>query len=524
MAVISTKSTGVASTGREFLRRDLWVLLAVAALVMAAGWGIRGSFGHSRGAMMPGAMLGLSLAVCSRRADWWGRAAIIGLLSAIGWGFGGASSYGMLIGYSLKPDWSTSAYGYASLFLVGALYGGIGGACLALALTARRSFLESAVGPLVLTFCLWLLLEWLGVQRWSLELFAKDPSKPEVTQWLYDTLWICAVSSLVLAGILWPLVPRWRQPLQLIMVIAIGWFVGMAVLIGLLGLRINPSRADSWAGCVGVMVAFIGYLAWHRNRAGILLCAYGLISGGLGFVIGEFVQALGRGRWGVIGSYPVLQEFGYWTLMEQIFGACMGLGMGLAVWRLVRGQLKPAEEDIASANFNTFAVFSLLGLIPVFNLITNVAAWRKEGLVPELVLGLPAGWILTGVGMVWLVLLWESLRLYRRGELDVVPGTTLGKARSLALAMSALVMVLYALLPAKGLPTSLCFVAALSVAAWLLLRVPREPVGLVEGETHGPESEVWRLTWRHGLFWLAAPIAICLFAYATTLLNIPGKN
>ncbi|MFN9913302.1 MAG: hypothetical protein ACK53L_12000, partial [Pirellulaceae bacterium] len=108
--------------------------------------------------------------------------------------------------------------------------------------------------------------------------------------------------------------------------------------------------------------------------------------------------------------------------------------------------------------------------------------------------------------------------------LDVVPGTTVGKARALALVMSALVMVLYALLPAKGLPTSLCFVAALSVSAWLLLRVPREPVGSVEGETHGPESEVWRLSWRHGLFWLAGPVAICLFAYATTLLNIPGKN
>ena len=45
-------------------------LLVGVTMIMAAGWGIRGAFGHSRGAMMPGAMLGLSLAACSLRADW----------------------------------------------------------------------------------------------------------------------------------------------------------------------------------------------------------------------------------------------------------------------------------------------------------------------------------------------------------------------------------------------------------------------------------------------------------------------
>ncbi|MEZ6074506.1 MAG: hypothetical protein R3C56_02180 [Pirellulaceae bacterium] len=30
-----------------------------------------------------------------------------------------------------------------------------------------------------------------------------------------------------------------------------------AVLIGLLGLRINPGRSDAWAGCLGVRLALI---------------------------------------------------------------------------------------------------------------------------------------------------------------------------------------------------------------------------------------------------------------------------
>ena len=53
-------------------------LLVAVPLIMAAGWGIRGSFGHSRGAAMPGGMLGLCLAVMSMRADWWKRGAILG--------------------------------------------------------------------------------------------------------------------------------------------------------------------------------------------------------------------------------------------------------------------------------------------------------------------------------------------------------------------------------------------------------------------------------------------------------------
>ena len=499
--------------------RQLGLLLVVCTLVMASGWGIRGSFGHSRGAMMPGAMLGLSLAICSRRSDWWQRAAILGLLCAIGWGFGGTSSYGRLIHYSMQADWTTSLYGYGSLFLVGALYGGIGAACLALALTARRSFLEASLGPLFLTYSLWLLLEWLGVKRWSLELFAKDPTQPDVTAWLYDTLWLCAVSNLALCLALWPWVLRWRKPLQLMMLLSAGWLAAMAILIGLLGLRINPSRSDAWAGCVGIMIAFLGYFLAQRNRAAVLLCSYGLISGGLGFALGQFVQALGRTRWGPIGEYPVLQEFGYWTIMEQIFGGAMGLGIGLALWRLIQGRLEPAEEDVPPGDLNSFAMFSLFGLLPIFNLMTNVDAWRKSGTIPEQALGVPVGWILLGVGLVWLLMVLESLRLYRRGQLDSVPASVCGKARALALGICAMVWILYALLPSKGLPTSLLFIVSLSVGAWLILRVPSQASDWSATSWQSPQSIAWRLTGGHLCLWLLAPFVLGLLAYATSHLQ-----
>lgn len=495
---------------------QLGLLLIVCTLVMASGWGIRGSFGHSRGAMMPGAMLGLSLAICSRRSDWWQRAAILGLLCAIGWGFGGTSSYGRLIHYSMQADWTTSLYGYGSLFIVGALYSGIGAACLALALTARRSFLEASLGPLFLTYSLWLLLEWLGAKRWSLELFAKDPSQPDATAWLYDTLWLCAVSNLTLCLALWPWVVSWRKPLQLMMLLSATWLAAMTILIGLLGLRINPSRSDAWAGCVGIMVAFLGYFFVQRNRAAVLLCSYGLLSGGLGFALGQFVQALGRKRWGPIGEYPVLQEFGYWTIMEQIFGGAMGLGIGLALWRLIQGRLEPAQEDVPPGDLNSFAVFSLFGLLPIFNLMTNLDAWRKSGMIPEQALGIPIGWILLGVGLVWLLIVLESLRLHRRGQLDLVPASDCGKARASALGICAMVWILYALLPSKGLPTSLLFIVSLSVGALLILRVPSQASAWSATSWQSAQSIAWRLTWGHLCLWLLAPLVLCLLAYATS--------
>ena len=324
-------------------------LIIAVTLIMAAGWGIRGAFGHSRGAAMPGAMLGLSLAVVSMRADWWRRGAILGFLGAIGWAFAGTASYGLLVGYSQGGSWLNSAYGYAGLFIVGGLYGGIGGALLALGFTAPRSLLDKFLWPMIGIYCAWLLLEWFGLNAWSLNLYAKDPVRPFETIWLYDTLWLDAAASLLLSLILWGLVPRWREATGLTALLSIAWFAGMAVLIWAIGLRMNPSRGDAWAGCVGMLFAFL-YWYWSRNnRVATMLILYGTLAGGFGFVLGEFVQALGKAKWGPIGQFPVLQEFGYWTIMEQTLGGAMGFGISVAILRLIRGQLAAPVEDCPSS-------------------------------------------------------------------------------------------------------------------------------------------------------------------------------
>ena len=340
---------------------------------------------------MPGAMLGLSLAACAMRADWWRRGAIIGFLCSIGWGFGGASSYGLLIGYSQGGTLLNSAYGYTGLFIVGALYSGIGGALLALgidgtSITARslpladdRDLCQLAADGLDRVER----MECHGVE--SGVFMAKDRRLTPSIRFGCTTRCGCtSLSSLILGIILWVCVPRWREATSLVVLLSAAWFLSMFLLIRVLGLRINPSRGDAWAGCLGIVLAFLGWYALRRNRAAVMLILYGLLAGGLGFAGGEFIQALGRAKWGPIGWYPVLQEFGYWTVMEQTFGGVMGFGIALAVLRLKHGQLEVPKEDSPGSWFNEFSVFILMGVLFAFNFRTNFFSfWIKSEQVPE---------------------------------------------------------------------------------------------------------------------------------------------
>ena len=499
-------------------------LLVAVPLIMPAGWGIRGSFGHSRGAAMPGAMLGLCHAVLSMRADWWKRGAILGFLGAIGWGFAGTASYGLLIGYSQGGSWLNSAYGYSGLFIVGGLYCGMGGALLAMGLTASRSLLYQFLWPLILTYCTWLLLDGMGLKAWSLEIFAKVPERPLETRWLYDTLWLDAVATLLLSTLLWIFVPPWRPATALIALLSIAWLGGMFLLIGAMGLRMNPSRGDAWAGCVGMQLAFLFWYWTRSNLAAVMLIFYGTLAGGFGFVIGEFIQAIGKAKWGPIGQFPALQEFGYWTIMEQTLGGLMGIGIALAAIRLIQGRLAAPIEDSHSNWFNSFAVFVLLGVLFAFNFRTNYASWIKAGQVGNETLRLPTGMVLSGVVMAILGILAFAIYRQRQGDLDLAPKTTLGKLQLLTLLFIWMVMAIYMLLPRIGLPTSLMFFAELTLGTMILLFVRNRPVTLDLDAERTADSGHWKIGWGHFALWTLVPIVIAGLAWTTICLDIPVKQ
>jgi hypothetical protein len=427
--------------------------VVLCALAMSVGWGFRGDYGHEAGAMVPGALLGLSICLASGRRDWWRRSSIMAMCGAIGWAFGGQMSYGLVTGYTASFSLPDVVYGYACLFVIGGLWAGIGSAILALSVTKPRSYLERFAGPLVVLWVTWLIMDLSGLTAWM------------VKNWyLNDTDWFAALSALVVAGIYALAVPRSRTACGLIIVLAGGWVAGYALLTGLLGLHMTPPRSDNWSGCVGLFIALVLYLMRQDDRTALKLALYGFFIGGIGFALGDFVNMLGRAQWGPIRCYQALQGLDYWKWMEQLFGLVMGLGIGLAFLRYVRPKLAsttaapaPApvfqQEDAGASRgggkdddggrsrpyakgegkLNIVALLFLLLIMTWSNLFKNVRNWAKGGHILEHFFGLRTEWWFLLVGLMLSAIVLVAIIRYHRQELPLAPPSVFGRAQLLFL-------------------------------------------------------------------------------------------
>ena len=103
-------------------------------LAVLLGWALRGQYGHQLGATIPGVLFSLALVLVSSRPDWMQRAPLIALAGGMGFAVGGSASYGILIGYTRSRVWSNVLYGFCCLFVVGGLWGAIGGGVVGLVL------------------------------------------------------------------------------------------------------------------------------------------------------------------------------------------------------------------------------------------------------------------------------------------------------------------------------------------------------------------------------------------------------
>ncbi len=114
------------------------VKIGVVALSLATAWAIRGQFGHEQGAAWAGAIGGLAIVVVSKRKDWYAKMVLIALASAIGWGAGGMISYGQVVGYGKADNFINAFYGLEMLFVIGALFGLLGGGLVGLVLEETK--------------------------------------------------------------------------------------------------------------------------------------------------------------------------------------------------------------------------------------------------------------------------------------------------------------------------------------------------------------------------------------------------
>ena len=151
-----------------------WTLFAAAA--MALGWGLRGFIGGGPlGAMIPGAMIGLVIALLLR-TDANQTSRLIAF-AAVGIGFGGDMTYGQTVGLAMKPE--TFTWALLGFAIKGAVWGLLGGAIIALALASPPR------GYLAVTMAAMVAATWLGwrvVNEPKLIYFSNllDRPRPEV--------------------------------------------------------------------------------------------------------------------------------------------------------------------------------------------------------------------------------------------------------------------------------------------------------------------------------------------------------
>ncbi len=110
----------------------------VTAILMSLAWSLRGQFGHLKGALIPGALSAVAVALLSPAGPWREALWRSLLLSAFGFSLGGQLGYGSLIREILaSTSLSVSTAGFLKLFFIGAVWGGLGMTYLGLGLSEK---------------------------------------------------------------------------------------------------------------------------------------------------------------------------------------------------------------------------------------------------------------------------------------------------------------------------------------------------------------------------------------------------
>src|SRR6188508_1572770 len=112
----------------------------IVAMALGTAWAVRGKFGHEQGAAWAGAIGSIALILVAKRKDWYDKVFKVALAAAFGWGLGGMISYGLVVGYGRGTDFINVYYGLAMLFVIGALYGFLGGGLMGLVLVDSKEF------------------------------------------------------------------------------------------------------------------------------------------------------------------------------------------------------------------------------------------------------------------------------------------------------------------------------------------------------------------------------------------------
>lgn len=120
--------------------KQIFTSVLMVAMALGTAWAVRGKFGHEQGAAWAGAIGAISVVLVAKRVDWYNKVFKIALAAAVGWGLSGMVSYGVVVGYGRGSDFINVYYGLMMLFVIGVLYGFLGGGLFGLALAESKEF------------------------------------------------------------------------------------------------------------------------------------------------------------------------------------------------------------------------------------------------------------------------------------------------------------------------------------------------------------------------------------------------
>lgn len=270
---------------------SLWLVVILAVMAGGMGWGIRGQYGHETGAMIAGVLVGcvLVLMFCSKSPSLFAARAVA--IFALGVSIGGSMTYGQTLGLTqnaeLIGNFEALRWGLLGVFVKGAIWIGLATAFFAMTLS------ETRYRPVELALLL-MVMVFLQAAGDSLLSEPFDPAKRELPRIYFSADWY------------------WMPDADF------------------------KPRPERWGGLLLALSGLYLYAGWFRgDRLVRWLALWGVVAGGLGFTLGQCVQAYHAWNVEMIRNSwlaPLEPHINWWNMMEITFGSVFGGIVAVGLW------------------------------------------------------------------------------------------------------------------------------------------------------------------------------------------------
>ncbi len=270
--------------------------IVFSGIAVSYGWGMRGTIiGGEKGAMLPGAFMGLLMAVFSGSEALASSPWILAGVGALGMYCGGCMTYGETLHLSMhEANSPTMKKGLIALFIKGGIWFGLFGGIIAMFISAIAGIYQ--LWQLILFFCL------LPVFALSFYFIFNKPLKPSENRF-----------------------PK---------------------------IYFSIKRQESWGGLLGILAEIIIFALINKDLAVVTMSGGAFIFGAVGWVIAQMMQIKAkhpfRNGKHLFEKLYKINALESWKLMECTLGAVGGIGC--AVTFILAKPLFAKKFELIDAN------------------------------------------------------------------------------------------------------------------------------------------------------------------------------